>query len=87
MADPARTVTISIPPDLAREVDEQAEVEGRSRSELYREAARQYLRRKQRWEQIFDYGKQVATRTGVTEEEVLEAVMEGRRERRDSDRP
>lgn len=87
MAEPTRTVTISVPPDLARDIDRQAEAEGRSRSELYREAARQYLRRKQRWEQIFAYGKEVAARTGATEEEVLEAVVEGRRERRGPRQP
>lgn len=65
MAEPTRTITISVPPDLARDIDRQAEAEGRSRSELYREAAR----------------------TGATEEEVLEAVVEGRRERRGPRQP
>jgi len=82
MVDVARTVTISVPPELAREIDRAAEAEGRSRSELYREAARQYLRRRQRWDRLFAYGKQVAERTGVTEDEVLEAVVEDRRARR-----
>jgi CopG family transcriptional regulator/antitoxin EndoAI len=75
-------VTISVPPDLARAVDEQAEAEGRTRSELYREAVRQYLRRRDRWDQIFAYGREVAQRTGVTEDEVVEAVLERRGERR-----
>ncbi len=82
MAETPRTVTISVPPDLARAVDEQAEAEGRTRSELYREAVRQYLRRRDRWDQIFAYGREVAQRTGVTEDEVVEAVLERRGERR-----
>ncbi|MPZ87835.1 MAG: ribbon-helix-helix protein, CopG family [Nitriliruptorales bacterium] len=81
--DAPRTVTISVPPDLAREVDQQAELEGRSRSELYREAARQYLRSRDRWEQIFAYGKDVGRRLGVADADVAEAVMQERRARRD----
>ena len=36
------TVTISLPPELAVEVDRLAHQEGRTRSELLREAFRQY---------------------------------------------
>lgn len=79
MTDVARTVTISVPPDLASEVDRQAEAEGRSRSELYREAARQYLQRRDRWGRIFAYGEKVAAQSGLTEDDVIEAVRERRR--------
>lgn len=82
MSEP-RTVTISLPPELAAQVDAAAAAEGRTRSELFREAARQYLRRTQRWEQIFGYGERAARRVGVsTDEEVAEAVTELRRARR-----
>jgi CopG family transcriptional regulator/antitoxin EndoAI len=78
-----RTVTISLPPELAAQVDAAAEAEGRTRSELFREAARQYLQRTQRWEQIFGYGERAARRSGVSsEEEVADAVTELRRARR-----
>ena len=78
-----RTVTISLPPELAAQVDAAAAAEGRTRSELFREAARQYLRRAQRWEQIFGYGERAAQRVGIsTDEEVAAAVTELRRARR-----
>lgn len=73
-----RTVTISVPPELANEVDRQAQAEGRSRSELYREAARQYLQRHDRWQQIFRYGREVALREGFSDDDVLEAVQRRR---------
>ena len=78
MATP-RTFTISLPPKLARQIDKQAAAEGRTRSELLREAARQYLSRKDRWDQIFTYGEDVASDKGLTEADVDRAVAEGRR--------
>ena len=77
MATP-RTFTISLPPQLARLVDKQADAEGRTRSELFREAVRQYIARRDRWNQIFAYGESVATERGLTEEDVDRAVAEER---------
>ena len=81
MATP-RTFTISLPPKLARQVDKQAAAEGRTRSELFREAVRQYLDRRQRWEQIFAYGELVAAEQGLTETDVEKTVAEERSRRR-----
>ena len=78
---PARTVTISLPPELARRAERAARTEGRSRSELFREAVRQYLDRRDRWDRIFAAGEQAAARLGVLEEDVATAVQERRRSR------
>jgi CopG family transcriptional regulator / antitoxin EndoAI len=77
-----RTFTISLPPKLARQVDKQAAAEGRTRSELFREAVRQYIARRERWSQIFAYGEGVALERGLTESDVDRAVAEVRRKRR-----
>jgi len=76
-----RTVTISLPPALAREVDRVARTERRSRSELMREAFRQYVARAERWEQIFAAGTQAARRTRLTVEDVTRVIKERRRAR------
>jgi len=81
MATP-RTFTISLPPKLARRVDQQAAAEGRTRSELFREAVRQYLDRRERWGQIFAYGDLVAAEPGLTETDVEKTVAEERSRRR-----
>lgn len=78
---PSRTVTISLPPELARRAEKTARTEGRSRSELFREALRQYLDRRDRWERVFAAGEEAATRLGVGEEDVAAAVEESRRGR------
>ncbi len=77
MATP-RTFTISLPPKLARQVDKQAAAEGRTRSELFREAVRQYLARRKRWSEIFDYGESIAHERGLAEADVDRAVAEER---------
>jgi len=41
-------VMLSVPPDFLKEIDEQAKLEYRSRSELVREALRQYMAEKDR---------------------------------------
>ncbi|MGH2758241.1 MAG: CopG family ribbon-helix-helix protein [Actinomycetota bacterium] len=74
-------MTISLPPRLAREVDRKARVEGRSRSELVREALRQYLNRQERWEQIFAYSRKAAATADVTVRDVARIVKERRRTR------
>lgn len=73
-----RTVTISIPGSLARAVDRLARKEGRTRSELFREAFRQYAARIERWERVFELGREVARRRGLTEAEVDRLVKEER---------
>ena len=82
MATP-RTFTISLPPKLARQVDKQATAEGRTRSELFREAVRQYIARHDRWNQIFAYGNSVVAERGLTEKDVDRAVAEERGRRND----
>ena len=76
-----RTVTISIPPTLARAVDRLARKEGRTRSELFREAFRQYATRMERWERVFELGRSAARRRGVTEADADSVVKEARRAR------
>lgn len=83
---PSRTVTVSLPPELAREVDRVARSERRSRSEMFREALRQYLTRRDRWERIFSYGEEAARRSRIGEEDVAGIVKAARRRRRSSPR-
>jgi metal-responsive CopG/Arc/MetJ family transcriptional regulator len=79
MAVSRRTVTVSLPPELAKRVDRAAKAEGRTRSELFRQALQQYLAVAERWDRIFTYGEELAARTGVTEQDVQRAVESKRR--------
>lgn len=64
------TVNISFQEGLLRQIDEMAQEESRSRSELIREAARLYIERKKRWKDIFAFGEKQVRRLGLTESDV-----------------
>jgi predicted transcriptional regulator len=77
-----RTVTISLPPGLAREIDRVAKTEGRTRSELFRAAVQQYLDRRRRWADLTRAAREIARRKGIVPKDVAAAVTRDRRRRR-----
>ncbi len=62
-------------------MDRLANAEGMTRSELFRQAFRQYAERRSRWDQAFAYGEARAGATSLTEESAMEAVKKRRRAR------
>ena len=75
------TVNISFQGSLLAEIDRVARTESRSRSELQREAVRLYIDRKRRWDKLFAYGKIVAVRGSVTEEDVTAEIRSYRKQK------
>jgi len=73
------TVNISFQGSLLAEIDRVANTESRSRSELLREAARSYIARKRRWDDIFGYGKTISARGKLTEADVATEIQAYRR--------
>ena len=72
MARTTKTITFSLPPDMAERVVEIMKEEGRTMSELVREALRTYMeerewRRTARYERLRDsqYGSSDSTESGV----------------------
>lgn len=74
-----RTLTVSLPSELAEHVNQVASKEGRSRSKLFRAALRQYLGRQDRWDRIFALGEESPLRTGLDDAGVLKTVKTSRR--------
>ena len=64
------TVNISFKKDLLRQIDEVAQAEARSRSELIREAARAYIEKKNRWNSIFEFGDKHVAKLALSPEDV-----------------
>ena len=73
------TVNISFQDELLKEIDLVAKGEARSRSELIREAARFYIQRKQKWEQIFNIGNSIGGNLSITEDELVNEVKRARK--------
>lgn len=73
------TVNISFNDELLKKIDRIAREESRSRSELIREAARSYIDRKYRWNQIFKFSEKQAEKMNISEKDVAEEINEYRK--------
>jgi metal-responsive CopG/Arc/MetJ family transcriptional regulator len=67
---------MSLPPELYKEVDELAQQKGISRSELLRQALKQYVASERRWQQIRKWGEETAKRLGIKDEEDVERIID-----------
>jgi CopG family transcriptional regulator/antitoxin EndoAI len=76
------TVNISFNEELLKKIDQTAKEESRSRSELIREAAREYIERKLKWQRVFDLGRIKAETQGITETDIKEEIAAYRKEKR-----
>jgi len=76
-----KPITISLPTDLLRETQRVARVEARTRSELIRDALRQYLASR-RWQRLRQWGTETAKRLGLKTEEDLQRLLDRARARR-----
>ena len=63
MAQDIKIVSVSIPIELVKELDRVCDLEHRNRSELYREALRQYLKLR-RWQTLREYSSAKAAEKG-----------------------
>lgn len=77
MARTSKILTLSLPPEMAKQVDEITKEEGRTRSELFREALRRYIEER-KWATLYKYGELKAREKGTTEEDV-ENLVDARR--------
>ena len=74
-----RTITFSLPPDMADRVDEVMRQQGKSRSEFLRDALLRYIEECE-WRQLLQYGERQARERGIGPEDVTSLVEEYRAE-------
>ena len=74
-----KTITFSLPPEMADRVDEVMKQLGRSRSEFLREAVLRYIEECE-WRQLLQYGEERAREKGIGHEDVADLVEEYRAE-------
>ena len=73
MARVTKTVTLSVPPEMDRKINALMKKEGRTRSELLREALRRYMEERE-WKETLRYGRMRAKERGITEDQVEDIV-------------
>ncbi len=75
-----KVTSLSLPPKLLREAERLARREGRTKSELLREALRRYLA-DSRWRDLQEFGRAQAHKLGIKESDVERLIAEYRTER------
>ncbi|MBV8136122.1 MAG: ribbon-helix-helix protein, CopG family [Deltaproteobacteria bacterium] len=75
-----KVTSLSLPPKLLRQAEILARREGRTKSELLREALRRYVA-DSRWREVQEFGRAQARKLGIEESEVERLVAEYRTER------
>lgn len=81
MARTAVTIGFSVPPETAEQVERIARLEGRSKSELFRDMVRVYREQRELevFEELAEYGRAKAERLGIrTEDDVERLIGEAR---------
>ncbi|MBI2588567.1 CopG family transcriptional regulator [Candidatus Berkelbacteria bacterium] len=74
---PIKTVNISFPQNLLKEIDEFARSESLSRSDVLRMGAKNFIRNYTAWKAIQNYGSQKALQLGFkNEQEVVKRIFE-----------
>ena len=74
-----KTITFSLPPEMADRIEVVTKQQGRSRSEFLREALLRYLEEWE-WKQLLQYGEQKAREKGLGPEDVSPLIDESRSE-------
>lgn len=72
-----KTITISLPPKLAKEVEKLAKTEKKTKSQLFRDMIaiyEEYIAEKE-WQEIRRYGEQTAKKLGITSEKDIEKII------------
>ncbi len=74
-----KVTSLSLPPKLLREAERLARREGRTKSELLREALRRYMA-DSRWRDLQEFGRVQTHRLGLNESDVEPLIAEYRTE-------
>lgn len=80
MARTAVTIGFSVPPELANEVERMAHIEGRTKSELFREMVKVYRRERELavFEDLAAYGRGRPGAATLTEDDIERLIHEAR---------
>jgi len=82
MGRSTRVVNMSVDDNLYEDVDRLARERGTSRSQVLREALKQYVAAEVRWSQLLKWGEETRRRLGVNSDADVERIVHQYREER-----
>jgi CopG family transcriptional regulator / antitoxin EndoAI len=73
----SKVLSISVPPEIARELDNMARIEDKSRSEIFKDMFKTYKESvaEREWKELFSFGKDTAKRFKIKDEEELFRIL------------
>lgn len=77
MSRTTKTITFSLPLEMAEKVEEVVKQEGSTKSALLHKALRRYIAERE-WQQLFEYGEQRSREQGIAREDATRLVEEYR---------
>jgi len=75
MARTTKIVNFSLPPEIYEDVNELARQTQTSRSQILREAIKQYVVSERRWQQIRTWGEETAEKLEIKSEDDVERII------------
>ena len=81
MSRKSKVLSLSVPPEMARELDNMARTEEKSRSELFKDMFKTYKESlaEREWRELFSFGKETAKRFKIKDEEELFKILDKER--------
>ena len=76
MARTTKIVNFSLPPEIYKQVEELAKQKETSKSQVLREALKQYVASEKRWQQIRKWGEETTKRLGIKDEDDVERIID-----------
>jgi Arc/MetJ-type ribon-helix-helix transcriptional regulator len=73
---PAKTISITLPPELLIKAQQVAQREHRTMSELFREALRRYMSRDEQWERLLIRTRAKGKALGITNQADVERLSD-----------
>ena len=72
-----KVLSLSVSPEIAKELDNISKAEDKSRSEIFKEMFKTYKESlaEREWRELFDFGKETAKRFGIINEEELFKIL------------
>ena len=73
----SKVLSLSVPPEIAQELDNMAKTEDKSRSELFKDMFKTYKESlaEREWRDLFSFGKETAKRFRIKDEEELYKIL------------